>query len=213
VDPAPQPSRSNRRVVAAFDVDGTLTTRDCVTPFLVRATGLRLVTALLRRPRAVLRALVRRDRDALKEIACRAFAGMDGRSLDELGARFAAKVESRHLRADARARVQRHRELGHTVILASASLDPYLEPLGERLGVDAIVCTRLERTSNGRLTGRLVGENCRAAEKARRVEAWLETHGLADAELWAYGDSASDRELLARADRPVWVGREHLPAL
>jgi len=42
------------------------------------------------------------------------------------------------------------------------------------------------------------------------VEEWLAANGLADAELWAYGDSPSDRELLARADRPIWVGREPL---
>ncbi|MBA2296082.1 MAG: HAD family hydrolase [Actinobacteria bacterium] len=197
-------------VVAAFDVDGTLTTRDCVTPFLLRATGVRLALALARHPLPVLRALARRDRDALKAVACTAFAGMAGSSLDELGARFAQDVEARHLRPDTRARLRRHRELGHTVILASASLDPYLEPLGASLGVDAIVCTRLERAPDGRFTGRLVGPNCRAAEKTRRVEEWLAANGLADAELWAYGASPSDRELLARADRPIWVGREPL---
>ena len=37
-----------RPVVAAFDVDGTLTTRDCVVPFLYRAGGLRAGLALVR---------------------------------------------------------------------------------------------------------------------------------------------------------------------
>ena len=56
-------------VVAAFDVDGTLTTRDCVRPFLERAAGRRrLVTSMLRRPLATVVAAVRRDRDRLKEI-------------------------------------------------------------------------------------------------------------------------------------------------
>ncbi len=42
---------SDRLVIAAFDVDGTLTTRDCVRPFLERAAGRRrLVTSMLRRP-------------------------------------------------------------------------------------------------------------------------------------------------------------------
>jgi len=207
----PETPTQARPVVAAFDVDGTLTTRDCVTPFLLRATGARLAVALVRHPLTVLRALARRDRDTLKAVACTAFAGMVGTSLDELGARFARKVEARHLRPDTRARLRRHRELGHTVILASASLDPYLEPLGASLAVDAVVCTRLERTPAGRLTGRLVGRNCRGAEKARRVEEWLAVNMLAHAELWAYGDSAGDRELLSRADRPVWVGRDELP--
>lgn len=196
--------------MAAFDVDGTLTTRDCVTPFLLRAAGRRLVLALVRRPLPVLRALAARDRDRLKELACASLAGLDGAAIDALGARFAAEVESRRLRPDTRARLDRHRQLGHTVVLASASLDPYLVPLAGSLGVDGVVCTVLERDDAGRLTGRLAGANCRAAEKRRRVEEWLAAAGLAEAELWAYGDSPGDRELLARADRPVWVGRRQL---
>jgi len=53
-----------------FDVDGTLTTRDCVLPFLRRAAGARLATALLRHPLALATGLARRDRDRLKALAC-----------------------------------------------------------------------------------------------------------------------------------------------
>ena len=54
---------------------------------------------------------------------------------------------------------------------------------------------------------RPVDGNCRGPEKARRLLAWLDAnHGGRDAvELWAYGDSPGDRELLAAADKPVWV--------
>ena len=99
------------------------------------------------------------------------------------------------------------------MILASASLEPYLVPLGERLGVDGVVCTRLERDADGRLTGRLVGANCRGPEKARRLRAWLAAEGLDDAELWAYGDSAGDASCSAAADHAVWVaGRDLVPS-
>ena len=63
------------------------------------------------------------------------------------------------------------------MILASASLEPYVRPLGEILGVDDVVCTRLERDAAGRLTGRLLGANCRGPEKARRVSEWLAEAG------------------------------------
>jgi len=192
-------------VVAAFDVDGTLTTGDCVTPFLRRAAGRRLWTTLLRHPLALAAAAARRDRDRLKELACSALRGIESTEIEHLGEAFAREVGAGRLRDDTVARLRRHRELGHTVILASASLDPYLVPLGRSLGVDALVCTVLERGRDGRLTGRLVGANCRGAEKARRVRGWLREHDLADAELWAYGDSSGDDELLALADRPLRV--------
>ena len=192
-------------VVAAFDVDGTLTTGDCVTPFLRRAAGRRLWTTLLRHPLALAASATRRDRDRLKELACSALRGSESTEIEHLGEVFAREVGAGRLRDDTVARLRRHRELGHTVILASASLDPYLVPLGRSLGVDAVVCTVLERGKDGRLTGRLVGANCRGAEKARRVRGWLREHDLADAELWAYGDSSGDDELLALADRPLRV--------
>ena len=196
---------ASRPVAAAFDVDGTLTTAECVRPFLRRAVGARLVVALARRPLELLRALARRDRDRLKELACTAFEGLDAAALDRLGADFARSFVVPRLREDTTARLRRHQELGHVVLLASASLEPYLGPLGAELGLDGVVCTRLERDAYGRLTGRLVGANCRGPEKARRVREWLAEAGLENAELWAYGDSAGDDELLAAADHPVRV--------
>lgn len=195
--------------VAAFDVDGTLTTRDCVTPFLFRTVRWRTALALATHPLTVLRAVGRRDRDLLKEVVCTAFAGYDAEQLDAKGAAFAQEVERRRLRTDTVARLRRHHELGHRTVLVSASLEPYLLPLGRALEVDGIVCTRLEQGTDGRLTGRLDGANCRGSEKARRLEEWLAEHDLCDATLWAYGDSQGDAELLACADHPVWVrGRQ-----
>jgi phosphatidylglycerophosphatase C len=202
----------SRPIVAAFDVDGTLTTRDCVTPFLFRTVRLRVALALLRNAARVLGALVRRDRDRLKEIVCTAFTGMAGDAVDAEGMRFAREIERRWLREDTYARLRRHRELGHRTVLVSASLDPYLVPFGRRLGVDGVLCTRLQRDGGGLLTGRLDGPNCRGPEKTRRLEAWLVANGLADATLWAYGDSAGDDELLARADHPVRVANSRLEA-
>lgn len=209
----PASSSAPRPVVAIFDVDGTLTTGDCVFPFLRRATGRRLATALLGRPLTFGAALLRRDRDRLKELACSALAGLPAEDVERLGVEFAHTIVAQRLRDDTTTRLRRHRELGHTAIFASASLDPYLVPLAELLGADDVVCTWLERGGDGRLTGRLVGRNCRAAEKARRVHEHLAAHGLADAELWAYGDSRDDEPLLEMADHGVRVGRRALSDL
>lgn len=201
--PEPPPSRS---VVAVFDVDGTLTTEDCVVPFLREAAGgATLALALLRRPLTLVQALARRDRDGLKELATGSLAGKDAAALDRLGAAFAGDFVTQHLRDDTTARLRRHKELGHAVLLASASYEAYLVPLGAHLGVDGVVCTRLQSDASGHLTGRLLGRNCRGPEKERRVREWLAEAGLEDAELWAYGDSPGDAELLAAADHPVRV--------
>ncbi len=195
-------------VIAAFDVDGTLTVRDCVVPFLRRTGGtVGTIGGLLRQPVAVLRGLVRRDRDALKAAAARAVFG--GRDLAEVTAaaiRFGDVVAGEWLRPDTVARLQWHREQGHEVVLVSASFELYLDRVGTRLGADGVLATRLE-TVDGRFTGALAGPNCRGPEKVARLHEWLTARhgGRAAVTLWAYGDSAGDRELLADADHPVWA--------
>ncbi len=202
--------------VAAFDVDGTLTTRDCVVPFLRRVGGtLPLVGRLLVDARRTVPAVVRRDRDALKAAAAEAcFAG---RALPEVGreaAEFARMVRSEWLRPDTLELFDRHLAGSDDVVLVSASFEVYLRPLGGLLGVDGVLGTRLAAGTEGVLTGELDGPNCRGPEKVRRLHDWLdERHGdrggRSGVHLTAYGDSVGDRELLADADEAIYVGSGH----
>ncbi len=200
-------------VVAAFDVDHTLTTRDCVGAFLWRIGGpLGFARAATRHPVRLLAALVRRDRDALKAILVGGV--LYGRRVDDVraaGTAFAHLVHAAWLRPDTLARLRWHRDAGHLTVLVSASLEPYLTPLGRLLEVDAVMCAEPliagERYGDG-----LDGPNCRGPEKVRRLDAWLAARGLDGATVWAYGDSAGDRELLARADHATRVGAAPLPA-
>ena len=200
---------TDRPVVAAFDVDGTLTTRDCVRPFLERAVGRRrLIISLLRRPLATVVAAARRDRDRFKEIIVGgSLRGKVIIEVEAIGEQIAQFVLVNWLRPDTLRRLRWHQRAGHRTVLVSASLAAYLRPLALRLGIDDVLCTDATR-SGDRYGDRLIGLNCRSAEKRRRFDQWLDEHRWTDAEVWAYGDSAGDRELLARADHPVWVNGE-----
>ena len=199
------------RRLAAFDVDGTLTRRDCVVPFLRRVAG----SAVLGRRLAVqsdARSTMarRRDRDALKAAAvAAAFIGEPLERVEMLGQQFAQVVYDTGLRTEIVQHLQEHRDRGETVLLVSASFEVYLRPLAELLGADDVLAARLEVGADGRLTGRLDGDNCRGPEKVRRLHGWLDEHagGRAAVHLTAYGDSPGDRELLADADVANWVGR------
>ncbi len=208
----PAPVTPTQPVVAAFDLDGTLTRRDSVGPFLARVAGWRLVAAVLRRPRTLARGLVRRDHDLLKALVCSSLAGVDEERIRSEGAAFAQTIVESRLRTDTAARLRRHQELGHAVVLVSASLEPYVEPLGDLLAVDDVLCTQLAIGSDGRLTGELRGPNCRGPEKERRLREWLHGREIDAPILWAYGDSAGDDALLAMADHPVRVDKAQLPA-
>ena len=200
------PARSEgARKVAAFDFDGTLTKSDTLVPFLREAAGLsRLALAtLLTSPRLVAAVLDDGRRNAAKAAFLRrTLRGREEQALRELAARYVDRVLAHGMREEMVDTLRRHREDGDDVVIVSASPTLYLDRFGERLGVDAVLATRLEVGPDGRLTGRIVGENVRRAEKVRRLEEWL---AGAAVELWAYGDSKGDTELLARADHPTRV--------
>ncbi len=200
---------SSRPVVAAFDVDRTVTRRDCVVPFLRRVGGtVTLAWRLALAGRGVGPALARRDRDALKAAAARAaFAGRPSADVEAAGREFAAFIHHAWLRPDVVERIGWHRVRGHDVVLASASFGVYVRPLGETLDVTGVVATELVVGADGRCTGELLGGNCRGAAKVRRLHQWLDEHreGRAAVEVWAYGDSPGDRDLLADADHAVWA--------
>ncbi|HEY4332606.1 MAG TPA: HAD-IB family hydrolase [Ilumatobacteraceae bacterium] len=193
--------------VAAFDVDGTLTTRDCVVPFLERLVGrARLAAGMAAHPFALAGAAARRDRDRFKALAVRsAFAGREASRVEALGATYAQMVHTQWMRSDTVRRLAWHQHEGHRVVLVSASLGAYLRPLGALLGVDGVLCTEVIVDAGGHYTGALDGPNCRGPEKVRRLRSWLRESTLDDAELWAYGDSAGDRELLAAARHQLIV--------
>jgi len=198
---------ADRPVVAAFDVDGTLTTHDSMVPFLEKLAGrARLLAGLVRQPVAVASAAVHFDRDRFKEVVVRtAYRGRDVASVEQLGAAYAVSINDTLLRPDTYKRLAWHQRQGHRVVLVSASLGAYLHPLGARLGVDAVLCTEAAVGDDGRYTGELIGENCRGPEKERRLRTWLLDNNLEHAELWAYGDSRGDRELLLAAHHRVNV--------
>lgn len=200
------PTVDAQPAVAAFDLDGTLTTRDCVVPFLRSLVGTStLVRGFLRRPVHALNGLARGDRHALKTMSLSGLAGRDVDEVDAAGERFAREVIPGWLRSDTVARLKQHLLADHRVVIVSASLAPYVRPLARELGAETAICCELESEA-GRLTGRLVGPNCRGPEKLLRLREWL-GDSFESTELWAYGDSSGDVEMLAAATHPTRLTR------
>lgn len=167
-------------------------------------------------------ALHRRD-DFKTRVLRRVFADRDPNEIDELGRHYAEHVVSL-LRPDTMARLAWHRAEGHETVIVSASLVTYLVPFGEAHGFDDVIAVELAVGDHGRLTGELAAPNVRGPEKAARLRAWLGAGGAGErdgdgsaasapgagrtaVELWAYGDSSGDDELLAMADHPTRVTR------
>ncbi len=189
--------------MAAFDFDGTLVPGDSLAPFLLRLLGRPgFARAMSRSSPAMLARYRREGRDGAKAaLLARTLAGCNAAEVEAAGRRYGTQLVTRIRPAMGR-RIDWHRHEGHRLVLVSASLAVYLEPWGEAMGFDAVIATRLEVGASGQLTGLLAGANVRAGEKARLLTACLAARGWTGVELWAYGDSAGDRELLAMADHP-----------
>jgi phosphatidylglycerophosphatase C len=195
------------RTVAAFDFDGTLTRRDSMLPFLARVRGWpRTLVALASiAPRYAGVLLGRVDRDATKDrLLMRVLRGTTRDELAVAGAEYGDVLVRKAITPEMRAVVASHRARGHDIVIVSASLDTYLDTVGERLDAQAVLCTKLEFDAGGRATGRMAGGNCRGAGKAQRLREHL---GDEAAVLWAYGNSDGDREMFAMADHVVRAHR------
>ncbi len=198
--------------VAVFDVDNTLTVRDCVVPFVTRVAGApKVAAAILQNIGSVTRLLMRRDRDGLKLLFVKElFAGRSVDEVEDIGVRFASHIANGWMRDDVAARLRWHQSEGHVVVLVSASLSPYLVPLGDLLEVDAVLCATLAE-ENGRYTGDLVGANCRGEEKVNRLQRWSRESGVAlECIQFAYGDSSGDEPMLKMAPHAEWVGKQDI---
>lgn len=190
-------------VIAAFDFDGTLTYSDTLLPFIFFCHGKKTAAWKLAKlaPRLALDVLQGANRQVMKERLLTAFfKDQPIETLKQQAEAFAAQVLPKHLKPEAMRRLRWHQQQGHRCILVSASVDLYLKPWVQQEGFDDLICSRLELDNRGRVTGKLCGSNCRAAEKVRRL---LEVLGPKEKYvLYAYGDSRGDAEMLAFADYP-----------
>lgn len=193
--------------IAAFDLDHTLIRRDLVVPFLRHVAGdVRLLRAMSRASTA--RAVLRRDRHAVKAAATTALTGIALPVIDTSARMIASAATTRFLHPLTAEIWRAEGEAGSKRIIVSASYEPYVSHIGEHLAADAVLATELE-VVDGHATGKLAGVNCRGPEKVRRLQELLSRWGLErdSVAIAAWGDSAGDRDMLAWADEPWRVSR------
>jgi phosphatidylglycerophosphatase C len=193
--------------VALFDLDGTLTWRDTLLPFLAGYVVRHPVRLwrLWRLPPALLDyALGARDRGRLKSQLIRAVLGGEPRArIDAWAAAFVLALgPRRRFRAAALARLDAHRAAGDHLVLLSASPDLYVPLIGRQLGFERVMCTEIAWAGE-RLDGRLKSPNRRGQEKVHCLD-WLRGQ-YPNVPVVAYGNSASDLAHMSRADRALLV--------
>lgn len=191
--------------VAVFDFDHTITDRDSLLPFLFFVQGFwkTFYFLFLLIPSFLTYLIGYLSRQKMKErILQRFIGGRSFKEIENLGKEYADTQLDHYLKPKALKRLAWHQSLGHRCLLVSASLEFYLIPWAKRHGFEAVLGSRLEVSSSGIVIGKLIGLNCWGAEKERRLLDYWDHKK--PAQLYVYGDSRGDQEMLALAHFPFY---------
>lgn len=188
-----------KNCLAAFDFDGTLTTKDSMIEFIryVRGNMSLYWSAAWLSPTLAFWKTGLYPREMAKERFLKwHFGGKTITEMRQKGQAFAREVVPEILRPQALERMEWHREQGHRIVVITASLDIWVKPWCDDMGIPCIAT--VPKVDQGRFTGQLGSPNCYGQEKVDRLKnSKLEKWDF----LYAYGDSEGDKELLAFADQ------------
>ncbi|GHS94099.1 hypothetical protein AGMMS50276_06020 [Synergistales bacterium] len=146
---------------------------------------------------------LRRDRGFLKETMLHSLLG--GVPYDfylSMAKKYADTKIENIIRPVAIETFSKHLARKDSVFIVTASMKEWVAFWAKRQSEEVtVIGTELE-VEDGILTGRLATPNCRGAEKAERIRASVNIHSYP--EIYAYGNSGGDREMLALANYPVY---------
>lgn len=196
---------TSNSIIAAFDFDNTLTDRDSLLPFLVQLKGWPYTTTRLAMltPAFLCYGVGSITRQGIKEKILKQFiCSQPENELKVAAEKYASSTLNQFIKPHVYNRLKWHQTQGHRCILVSASLELYLKPWAVKHGLETALASRLELNEAGHATGNLVGLNCWGAEKVRRLIEYAGSKQ--NYQLYAYGDSRGDQELLNLADHPFY---------
>ncbi len=194
-----------KHIVAAFDFDGTLTTRDTLVDFIAFVFGkTKTFWGLLRMsPAIILMKLgLRRNWAVKQELFTLFFKGMPYSEFQKYGRSYANRID-KIIRLKGMNILKCHLNRGDEVFVVTASIENWVAPWCHRVGIKYVIGTQVEEDGNGNLTGRFLSKNCYGPEKVNRL---LRVKPERDAYvLYAYGDSRGDKEMIEFADKGQYI--------
>ena len=133
--------------------------------------------------------------------------GMSVERLNEICREYVDSVVVPELCPHALDRIERHREQGDILMLASATTACIIEPLGEYLDIEHVIATRPEIVAD-KVTGKIQLPCAMGEGKAELVLDYVSANKLSLEGSWAYSDSRNDFPLLALAQHKVAVNAD-----
>ena len=198
--------RATGRPAAFFDLDKTIIAKSSTLAFSkpFQAGGLISRRAVLRSAYAQFVYLVggadHDQMEKMREFLSDLCEGWDVQTVRDIVADTLHNVVDPLVFDEAVSLIEEHHLAGRDVIIVSASGAEVVEPIGEMLGADGVVATRMEIV-DGKYTGQIdyyaYGEN-----KATAIRALADEHGYDLDRSFAYSDSITDLHMLEEVGNP-----------
>lgn len=191
------------RIIAFFDFDGTITTKDTLLEmFKYRHGKARFYWGfLLNSPFLVAyKAGILSNQLAKERTLQHFFGGMKEADFNAFCEQFAATMIPALVRDKALKEIDQLKQAGAEVVIVSASPENWLRPWCATLNLP-LLATRLE-VNNGAITGKIKGNNCHGEEKVRRIREAYDLTQYTD--IYCYGDTSGDKPMLALASHAFY---------
>jgi len=130
--------------------------------------------------------------------------GLDLEMINQLCVEVFQKQIVHKIRPEILETMDLHRSEGAAVVLLSSASEPICFPVGNHLGMDDIICSRLE-SRNGILTGNTLENLVFGSEKKNRMLTYCADKEQDPADAYYYGDSNTDRHVMEAVGFPVAV--------
>lgn len=199
---APAPTRT----AAFFDLDKTIIAKSSTLAFSkpFQAGGLISRRAVLRSAYAQFVYLVggadHDQMEKLRQFMSQLCAGWDVATVREIVADTLHNIVDPLVYDEAVNLIEEHRLAGRDVVIVSTSGSEVVEPIGEMLGADLVVATRLEIV-DGHYTGE-IAYYAYGEEKARAIRELAEQRGYDLDACYGYSDSVTDVPMLEAVGHP-----------
>ena len=201
------------REAAFFDLDKTIIAKSSTLAFSkpFQAGGLITRKAMLRSVYTqfvyVLGGADHDQMEKMRQMLSELVTGWDVATVREIVADTLHNVVDPLVYDEAVQLIEQHHAEGRDVVIVSASGSEVVEPIGELLGADHVIATRMEE-AEGRYTGQ-IGFYAYAEGKAEAIRTLAARRGYDLARCYAYSDSVTDVPMLAAVGHPYAVNPDN----
>jgi HAD superfamily hydrolase (TIGR01490 family) len=201
--------RATGRPAAFFDLDKTIIAKSSTLAFSrsFYAGGLISRGSVLRSAYAQFVYLVggadHDQMEKMREFLSDLCAGWDVQTVRDIVADTLHNIVDPLVFDEAVSLIEEHQLAGRDVVIVSASGTEVVEPIGEMLGADGVIATRME-IEDGRYTGE-ISYYAYAENKATAIQELAASKGYDLGRSYAYSDSATDVHMLEIVGHPYAV--------